>query len=91
MQSVRYGRTVDGVDIGYSTAGRGAPVLFASNPCELHENSPHPQTQHMTEALVRLGWRVIRYDLRGMGASDRHVADMTLDASHSTSKPCPRA
>jgi pimeloyl-ACP methyl ester carboxylesterase/DNA-binding CsgD family transcriptional regulator len=80
MQSVHYARTQDGISIAYSSAGRGAPVVFASNPCELHENSPHPHTQFMTDRLVGLGWRVFRYDLRGMGASDRHVADMSLDA-----------
>ena len=38
-----------------------------------------PHTREVTDRLVDLGWRVIRYDLRGMGASDRDVEDLSLD------------
>jgi pimeloyl-ACP methyl ester carboxylesterase/DNA-binding CsgD family transcriptional regulator len=34
----------------------------------------------MTDRLVDLGWQVVRYDIRGMGASQRDVTDFTLAA-----------
>jgi DNA-binding NarL/FixJ family response regulator len=34
--------------------------------------------KEVTDRLVTRGWRVIRYDVRGMGYSDRHVADVGL-------------
>ena len=36
-------------------------------------------TRRMTDALVLLGHRVVRYDMRGMGSSDREVAGFTLE------------
>ena len=36
--------------------------------------------KEVTDRLVKLGWRVIRYDVRGMGYSDRNVADVELAA-----------
>jgi pimeloyl-ACP methyl ester carboxylesterase len=33
----------------------------------------------VTDGLARQGWTVVRYDVRGMGASDRHVDDLSLD------------
>lgn len=77
--SLQYAKTRDDVSIAFSTTGRGPPVVFASNPCEVHKNSPHPHTRFMTEQLVRRGWRVIRYDLRGMGSSDRLITEMSLE------------
>jgi pimeloyl-ACP methyl ester carboxylesterase len=77
--ALQYARTRDDVSIAFSTMGRGSPVVFASNPCEVHQNSPHPHTRFMTDEMVRHGWKVIRYDLRGMGSSDRLVSEMTLD------------
>lgn len=77
--ALQYAKTLDDVSIAFSTTGRGPPVVFASNPCEVHRNSPHPHTRFMTEGLVSRGWRVIRYDLRGMGSSDRLISEMSLD------------
>lgn len=77
--SLQYAKTQDDVSIAFSTAGRGPPVVYASNPCEVHGNSPHPHTRFITEGLVSRGWRVVRYDLRGMGSSDRLITEMSLD------------
>jgi pimeloyl-ACP methyl ester carboxylesterase/DNA-binding CsgD family transcriptional regulator len=39
-----------------------------------------PHVRVVTDRLVGLGWRVVRYDLRGMGSSDRNVEDLSLEA-----------
>jgi pimeloyl-ACP methyl ester carboxylesterase/DNA-binding CsgD family transcriptional regulator len=79
---MQYATASDGVRIAYVTVGEGAPLLFASNifgdaTRYLCENA---HVREVTDRLGRLGWRVIRYDHRGMGASDRDVEDVSLDA-----------
>ena len=80
--NLRYAKTADGVNIAYLVAGRGPPIIFASNfwgdanMC----TAPHPHTRYMTDRLVDLGWQVVRYDIRGMGASQRDVSDFSLEA-----------
>jgi hypothetical protein len=37
---VRYAKTRDGVSIAYTSTGRGWPIVFVSNPCELLQNPP---------------------------------------------------
>jgi pimeloyl-ACP methyl ester carboxylesterase/DNA-binding CsgD family transcriptional regulator len=39
-----------------------------------------PHVKEVTDQLAALGWRVIRFDHRGMGASDRDVSDLSLEA-----------
>ena len=76
---VRYARTSDGVRIGYLYLGHGPPIVFASSAFgDAHfYRFLHPHTRRMTDGLVELGWSVIRYDLRGMGSSDRTFTDMS--------------
>jgi pimeloyl-ACP methyl ester carboxylesterase/DNA-binding CsgD family transcriptional regulator len=80
--SLRYAKTADGVSIAYFVIGRGPPIVFASNfwgDANMY-SAPHPHTRYMTDRLVGLGWRVVRYDVRGMGASQREVSDFSLEA-----------
>ena len=78
---MQYATTSDGVRIAYISLGDGPPFVFASNifgdASAYCAGSPH--TREVTDRLVRLGSRVIRYDHRGMGGSDRDVEDLSLE------------
>src|SRR6188768_3165570 len=78
---LRYATTTDGVRIAYMSLGDGPPVVFASNIFgDLNGyRTGWPHTREITDRLVRVGWRVIRYDVRGMGLSDRDVEDLGLE------------
>jgi pimeloyl-ACP methyl ester carboxylesterase/DNA-binding CsgD family transcriptional regulator len=75
-------RTSDGVQIAYFSLGVGPPLLFASNSWgDAHfYRELHPHTRRMTDELAALGWRVVRYDLRGMGSSERGDFEMGAEA-----------
>ena len=79
---MHYATTSDGVRIAYMSVGDGPPIVFASNIFGDLSCLPGgwPPTKEVTDRLVNLGWRVIRYDVRGMGYSDRNVADVELAA-----------
>lgn len=68
-QPIHYATTRDGVHVVYMSLGDGPPLVFASNI--FGELSAYlggwPPAQEVTNRLVNLGWRVIRYDVRGMG------------------------
>ena len=79
---MHYAVTSDDVRIAYVTVGDGPPLVFASN---IFGDATRycdglPPVRAFTDRLAQLGWRVIRYDHRGMGASDRNVADLGLEA-----------
>src|SRR4029077_16040998 len=78
---IQYATTSDGVRIAFMSLGSGPPVVFASNIFgDLNAyriGSPH--CREVTDRLVALGWRVIRYDVRGMGSSDRDMEDLSLE------------
>jgi class 3 adenylate cyclase/pimeloyl-ACP methyl ester carboxylesterase len=78
---IQYAKTSDGVNIAYCVMGEGQPLVYASNMwgdihCYLH-NEP---TRREVDRLIASGWQVVRYDLRGMGSSDRDVTDFSLAA-----------
>jgi pimeloyl-ACP methyl ester carboxylesterase/DNA-binding CsgD family transcriptional regulator len=62
--------------------GDGPPIVFASNifgDAHLYRVG-WPHVRDVTDRLAGLGWSVVRYDVRGMGDSDRQVNDLSLDA-----------
>ena len=61
--------------------GSGPPVVFASNIFgQLNGyQAGWPGCREVTDRLVGLGWRVILYDVRGMGSSDRDIDDLSLN------------
>jgi len=79
---MHYAVTSDDVRIAYVTVGEGPPLVFASNIFgdATRYCDRFPPVRDFTDRLAQLGWRIIRYDHRGMGASDRNVADLGLDA-----------
>jgi len=79
---IQYATTSDGVRIAFMSLGSGPAVVFASNIFgELNGyRVAWPHYREVTDRLVALGWRVVRYDVRGMGFSDREVKDLGLEA-----------
>ncbi len=79
---MHYATAADGVRVAYVSVGDGSPLVFASNIFGDASRycGGHPHVREVTDRLVHLGWRVIRYDHRGMGASDRNVTDLGLAA-----------
>ena len=79
---MQYATTSDGVRIAYTSWGDGQPLVFASNfgGDLMGYRLGWPHLKETTGRLVGLGWRVIRYDVRGMGFSTRTVEDLSLEA-----------
>jgi pimeloyl-ACP methyl ester carboxylesterase/DNA-binding CsgD family transcriptional regulator len=77
---MQYTTTSDGVRIAYMSLGDGPTVVWTSNI--FGDLSAYlggwPAAKAGTDYAVSQGWRVILYDVRGMGFSDRNVADLEL-------------
>jgi pimeloyl-ACP methyl ester carboxylesterase/DNA-binding CsgD family transcriptional regulator len=82
LPPVQYAKTRDGVSIAFISRGDGPPIVFASNIFgDAHwYRMGLPHVRQTTDRLAELGWTVVRHDIRGMGASDRDVEDLTLAA-----------
>jgi class 3 adenylate cyclase len=78
---VQYCETDDGVSIAYWAAGEGHPLLFMPPVpfSQLQLEWQIPEWRAFYERLVER-YRVIRYDPRGYGLSDREVQAETFDA-----------
>jgi pimeloyl-ACP methyl ester carboxylesterase/DNA-binding CsgD family transcriptional regulator len=70
------------VRIAYVSVGDGLPLVFASNIFGDANRycGGDSHVREVTDRLAQLGWRIIRFDHRGMGASDRKVAELGLAA-----------
>lgn len=76
---VRYCRRHDGVSIAFSASGNGYPLfLLPAWMSRLDTDLRNPLLRHYWEELTKR-YRVIRFDCRGFGLSDRDVPDYTLD------------
>jgi pimeloyl-ACP methyl ester carboxylesterase len=76
---VRYCRSEDGVSIAYSVAGAGYPLFHLPTwMSHLDADRRNPMLRHYWVELTKR-FRVIRFDCRGFGLSDRDVPDYTLD------------
>ena len=78
---IQYAKTPDGVSIAFWTLGEGQPLV----------QMPSLPLSHIQLEWQDPGWRrwyerlaekrkLVRYDGRGSGLSDRHVADYSVDA-----------
>src|SRR3990172_5913986 len=78
---IQYAKTSDGVSIAYWTLGEGEPLLhmpaFPWSHIQLEWQIPF--MRHFYERLAQ-GRRLVRYDARGTGSSDRDVADFSLES-----------
>jgi class 3 adenylate cyclase/pimeloyl-ACP methyl ester carboxylesterase len=60
--------------------GDGQPLIISSNIWNHLAMTWRGELMDATLQLIRDGFRVIRYDMRGFGMSDRDVTDFSLDA-----------
>jgi class 3 adenylate cyclase len=80
--SIHYATTSDGIGIAYWTLGDGPPLIvpptLPSNHIELEWQIPGRRAAF--EGMAQ-GMRVIRYDCRGMGMSQRDPIDFSVEAA----------
>jgi DNA-binding winged helix-turn-helix (wHTH) protein/pimeloyl-ACP methyl ester carboxylesterase len=78
-QEIRYCATTDGVRLAYATTGSGPPLVKASNwLTHLDFEWGSPIWRHWYAALSR-HHRLVRYDERGNGMSERGVDDVSFE------------
>jgi class 3 adenylate cyclase len=77
---IQYAQTKDGVSIAFYTVGEGMPVVWMPNMPFHHIQLglQQPEVRRMVEWAAQKG-RLIAYDARGCGLSDRDVTDFSLD------------
>ena len=79
-QQIRFATSPDGVRLAYAIHGTGPPLVKVANwLSHLEFDWSSPVWRHWLTELGR-DHRVVRYDERGSGLSDRTVADYTFDA-----------
>jgi pimeloyl-ACP methyl ester carboxylesterase/DNA-binding CsgD family transcriptional regulator len=79
-QEIRFCTADDGVRLAYATHGRGPAIVKVANwVTHVEFDWRSPLWRHWWEELGR-GHRVIRYDMRGCGLSDRNPEELSLDA-----------
>jgi len=78
---IQYAQTADGVSIAFWTLGEGMPLVVMPNAPWSHIQMEWqiPGWRRWYERLAEKR-KLIRYDSRGCGLSDREVADYSLDA-----------
>jgi pimeloyl-ACP methyl ester carboxylesterase/DNA-binding CsgD family transcriptional regulator len=76
QQDVRYCTTEDGVRIAYCAEGEGLPLFLVHYVYAFSLSHLVPQFHHAIQRIGR-GRRLIRYDMRGTGLSQREVEDVT--------------
>ena len=78
---IQYAKTEDGVSIAYSSVGEGDPVVLMQSIWGTIAMSPVlPFYAEIRESLIESGLRVITYDGRGIGSSERSAMDFSLEA-----------
>jgi len=78
---IQYAQTADGVSIAFWTLGEGTPlVLMLTLPfSHIQLEWQMPELRRWYERLAQRR-KLIRYDFRGTGVSDRDVTEYSLDA-----------
>ncbi|MGO4837647.1 alpha/beta fold hydrolase, partial [Rhizobiaceae sp. 2RAB30] len=81
-QSIRFCASADGTRIAVASCGEGEVILRAAHwLSHVDYDLESPVWRPWLQALSARN-RFVRYDPRGCGLSDRHVADLSLDAWH---------
>jgi class 3 adenylate cyclase/pimeloyl-ACP methyl ester carboxylesterase len=72
--------TSDGVNLAYCVAGKGTPLIYTPNPPVGHLSMEWrmPEYREWYE-LLSSRWRLLRYDGRGAGLSDRGLKSYSLE------------
>lgn len=79
-QDIGFCRSDDGVRLAFAATGTGPPLVKVANYLtHLQHDWTGPVWEHWLRALSR-DHRLIRYDERGCGLSDRTVAEISLEA-----------
>src|SRR5262245_32969981 len=79
-QDIRFCSSADGTRIAVASCGSGPVILWAAHWLSHVDYDPSsPVWLPWLEALSARN-RFVRYDPRGCGLSDRHVADLSLAA-----------
>ncbi len=77
---IRFCTSADGTRIAYATVGEGPPYVHVPAWGEnLELDWKHPNAHAFSESLSR-GRQYVSFDRRGLGASQREVDDLSLDA-----------
>ncbi len=77
---IRYCTTADGVSIAYSSIGGGYPLVLTQGwITHLKVMLEHERTRHTFDEYAS-HFRVVRYDKRGVGLSDRNIEDFSVEA-----------
>ncbi|HLA18615.1 MAG TPA: adenylate/guanylate cyclase domain-containing protein [Dehalococcoidia bacterium] len=78
---IQYAKTSDGVSIAFWTLGEGTPLVWMASPpfshIQLEWQLPEWRLSYERLAHKR---RLVRYDGRGSGLSERHVTEFPLEA-----------
>jgi pimeloyl-ACP methyl ester carboxylesterase len=78
-QEITFCRTPDGVNIAVASAGRGKPLIFHSTWLNHIEYEwQHPVRAPLLHFLANR-FRLLRFDVRGVGLSDRDAADISFE------------
>ena len=76
---IQYAKTSDGVSIAYWTLGEGMPLVYLPPPfTHVQMEWQFPEMRRWYERLAEKR-KLIRFDTRGIGLSQRDVSDLSLD------------
>lgn len=79
-QQIRFCAAPDKTNIAYATVGTGPPLVKAANWMNhLEFDWRSPVWNHLMYEFAQ-DFRLVRYDERGTGLSDRDVSDLSLDS-----------
>ena len=78
---IQYAKTTDGVSIAFSTLGEGMPFVYMPWIPWAHQQLEWqvPEWRRWYERLAE-NRKLVRYDNRGSGLSDREVSDLSVEA-----------
>ena len=76
---MQYAKAADGVRIAFGTAGSGPALVRVPSLPFSHSQMEWQQGSDFFDQLAA-NWSVVQYDPRGVGLSDREVADLSLEA-----------
>src|SRR5258705_12257806 len=81
--SVNFAHTRDGVTIAYGGKGQGPTLIFLTawvSHLENQDDLADPASRFLDALSSNGRRRLVRFDWRGMGLSDRNVDDLSIQA-----------